>query len=148
MAKLVGWVMQVTRAADYAMRAMIYLARQEVGKLSNIKDIAEHEKVPEKFMRKLVHILHKSGYIESERGKYGGVRLRKAPEFVTILDIYVAIEGPIAINICLKGPDLCDFQDTCSVCDVWKQAQDTFIKVLKQHTLKEMADNFVLAEAI
>jgi len=48
----------------------------------------------------------------------------------------------------MKGPDLCDFQDTCSVCDVWKQAQDTFIKVLKQHTLKEMAENFVFAEAI
>ena len=58
--------MQVTRAADYAMRAMIYLARQEESKLSNIKDIAEHEKIPEKFMRKLVHILHKSGYIASE----------------------------------------------------------------------------------
>ena len=148
MAKLVGWVMQVTRTADYAMRAMNYLARQEVGKLSNIKDIAEHERVPEKFMRKIVHILHKSGYIESARGKYGGVRLLKGPELVTILDIYEGIEGPLAINICLKGPDLCDFQDTCSVCDVWKQAQDTFVKVLKQHTLKEMADNFVLAEAI
>ncbi len=47
MAKLVEWVMQVTRAADYAMGAMIYLARQEEGKLSKIKDIAEHEKVPE-----------------------------------------------------------------------------------------------------
>lgn len=140
--------MQVTRAADYAMRAMIYLARQEVGKLSNIKNIAEQEKVPEKFMRKLIHILHKSGYIESERGKYGGVRLLKRPEFITILDVYEAIEGPIAINICLKGPDLCDFQDTCSVCGVWQQAQDAFVKVLKQHTLKEMADNFLLAEAI
>lgn len=140
--------MQVTRAADYAIRGMIYLAQQEPGALSNIKDIADHEKVPEKFMRKLLHILHKSGFIASERGKYGGVRILKKPEFVTILDIYEAIEGPLAINICLKGPDLCEFQNTCSVCNVWQQAQDKFVEVLKQHTLKEMAGNFSIPVAI
>ncbi len=139
--------MQVTRAADYAMRGMMYLARKEPGELSNIKDIASHEKVPEKFMRKLVHILHKAGYIESERGKYGGVRLVKNPELISILDIYEAIEGPLAMNICLKGPDFCEFQETCSMCDVWGKAQTEFINILKQQTLKDVADNNILLAA-
>lgn len=140
--------MQVTRAADYAMRGMVYLARQEPGELSNIRDMANHEKVPEKFMRKLVHILHKSGYIESERGKYGGVRLGKEPAFITILDIYEAIEGPVSFNICLKGPDLCEFQETCSMCDVWGRAQTEFISILKNHTLKDAAENSILANVV
>lgn len=140
--------MQVTRAADYAMRGMIYLAQQESGKLSNIKEMADHENVPEKFMRKLIHILHKSGFIESKRGKYGGVKLLIEPEFITILDIYEAIEGPTAINICLKGPGLCKIQDTCPMCDVWKQAQDNLLRVLKQYTLKEILDKKISAQVI
>lgn len=137
--------MQVTRAADYALRGMIYLARQEEGRLSNIKVMAKHENVPEKFMRKLIHILHKSGYIESKRGKYGGVKLGKKPEFITILDIYETIEGPVALNICLKGTDKCELQNSCPMCDVWKQAQDKFIGVLEKYTLKEISENLMFA---
>ena len=130
--------MQITRATDYALRGMTYLARQEPGKLSNIKEISNEEGVPEKFMRKLFHLLRKRGFIDSTRGKFGGIRLNIDPEKVTMLDIMEVVEGPLALNLCLEGPDLCDRIDLCTMCDIWFEAQASVNMVLKQHTLKDL----------
>ena len=130
--------MQITRATDYALRGMTYLARQEPGKLSNIKEISNEEGVPEKFMRKLFHLLRKRGFIDSTRGKFGGLRLNIDPEEVTMLDIMEAVEGPLALNLCLEGPDLCDRIDLCTMCDIWFEVQASVNMVLKQHTLKDL----------
>ena len=130
--------MQITRAADYALRGMTYLARQEPGELSTIKEISSEEGVPEKFMRKLFHILHKRGFIDSTRGKLGGIRLDIDSEEVTMLDIIEAVDGPLALNLCLEGPDLCDRIDLCPMCDIWCEAQASVNKVLKQYSLKDI----------
>ena len=130
--------MQITRAADYALRGMTYLARQEPGELSTIKEISSEEGVPEKFMRKLFHILHKRGFIDSTRGKLGGIRLDIDSEEVTMLDIIEAVDGPLALNLCLEGPDLCDRIDLCPMYDIWCEAQASVNQVLKQYSLKDI----------
>lgn len=130
--------MQITRAADYALRGMTYLARQEPGKLSMIREISIEEGVPEKFMRKLFHILHTKGFIDSTRGRYGGVRLHADPEKVTMFDIVEAIDGPLTLNLCLEEPNLCDRIDLCPMYDIWSEAQASVDKVLKRHTLKDI----------
>ncbi|MCH7820128.1 MAG: Rrf2 family transcriptional regulator [Candidatus Marinimicrobia bacterium] len=132
--------MQITRAADYALRGMIYLARQDPGKFTYIREISNEEGVPEKFMRKLFHILHKSGFIDSTRGKFGGIRLNIVPEEVTMLDIIEAVDGPLALNLCLKWPDLCDRIDLCPMSDIWLEVQASVNKVLKQYTLKDIVN--------
>ncbi len=130
--------MQITRAADYALRGMTYLARQEPGEFSTIKEISSEEGVPEKFMRKLFHILHTKGFIGSARGRYGGIRLDIDPEKVTMFDIIEAVDGPLALNLCLEGPDFCDRIDLCPMCDIWWEAQASVNKVLKQYSLKDI----------
>ncbi len=132
--------MQITRAADYALRGMTFLARQEPGKLSIIKEISNEEGVPERFMRKLFHILHTKGFIGSARGRYGGIRLDIDPEKVTMFDIIEAVDGPLALNLCLEGPDFCDRIDLCPMCDIWSEAQASVNKVLKQYTLKDIVN--------
>ena len=132
--------MQITRAADYALRGMTYLARQEPGKLSIIKEISNEEGVPEKFMRKLFHILHTKGFIDGTRGKYGGIMLDIDPEKITMFDIIEAVDGPLALNLCMEGPDLCDIIDLCPMYDIWSEAQASVNKVLKQYTLKDIVN--------
>ena len=130
--------MQITRAADYALRGMTYLARQEPEKLTLIKEISNKEGIPEQFMRKLVHILHKKGFIKSTRGRQGGIRLDIDPEKVTMFDIIEAIDGPLALNLCLEDQDLCDRFDLCQMRDIWSEAQASVNKVLKQYTLNDI----------
>ena len=89
-------------------------------------------------MRKLFHILHKRGFIDSTRGKLGGIRLDIDSEEVTMLDIIEAVDGPLALNLCLKGPDLCDRIDLCPMYDIWCEAQASVNQVLKQYSLKDI----------
>ena len=133
--------MQLTRAADYALRGMIFLARQDSLKYTRISEIADNEKVPEKFMRKLIHILNQKGYLESVRGKNGGIRLGRDPDKLSILDIVEAVEGPMALNICLKEPNECDLKDICSMCSVWSEAQIALMAVLRKYSLTDMAND-------
>ncbi len=132
--------MQLTRAADYALRGMTYLARQDPFKYSRIREISKNENVPEKFMRKLIHMLNQKGYIESVRGKNGGIRLGTAPEDLSMLDIIEAVEGPIALNLCLKEPNECDLKDLCAMCGIWSEAQMELKKVLGKYSLKDIAN--------
>ena len=132
--------MKITRAADYALRCITYLARQEPEKLTLIKEISIKEGVPEMMTRKLVHILHKKGFISSVRGRYGGIRLDIDPEKLTMFDIIEAVDGPLALNICLEDPDLCDKIDQCPMYDIWSEAQASVNNVLKRHTLKDIVN--------
>ena len=132
--------MKITKGADYALRGMTYLARQEPGKLSRVKEISNKEGIPEQFMGKLVNILHKRGFIDSTRGRYGGIRLDIDPEKITMFDIIEAVDGPLALNLCLEGPDLCDIIDVCPMYDIWSEAQASVNKVLKQYTLKDIVN--------
>ena len=133
--------MQLTRAADYALRGMIFLARQDSLKYTRISEIADNEKVPEKFMRKLIHILNQKGYLESVRGKNGGIRLGRDPDKLSILDIVEAVEGPMALNLCLKEPSECDLKDICSMGSVWSEAQIALMAVLRKYSLTDMAND-------
>ena len=131
--------MQLTRAAEYALRGMSHLARVDNGELCQISDLAKLEDVPETFMRKIVHILSRSGLIRSLRGKNGGITLRDDPKKITVLQVIEAVEGPIALNICMIGPDECDRQDTCAMCNVWAEAQSN-LKNLKEKRLNTALD--------
>lgn len=133
--------MQLTRAAEYAIRGTIYLAEQPNGKLSQISDIAEKEDVPETFMRKIIHILSKNGIIRSLRGKNGGVKLRKSPGKIYLFDIIEAIEGPIYLNRCLIGKEECDKIEDCHVFPVWEEAQEKLIDVLKKYSIADLINS-------
>ncbi len=132
--------MQLTRGADYALRGMTFLARQDSLKYIRIREISDSEDIPEKFMRKLIHILNQKGYLESVRGKNGGIRLGIEADEITMLDIIEAVEGPMALNKCLKEPSECDFIDLCTMCSIWYEAQKELKAVLEKYTLKDIAN--------
>lgn len=136
--------MQLTRAADYALRGMVFLARQDFLKFTKISEIAESERVPEKFMRKLIHMLNQHGYIESVRGKNGGIRLGRDPDEINMLDIIEAVEGPMALNLCLKEPSQCDLIDLCTMCSIWSEAQQELLTVLKKYSLKDITNGSIV----
>ena len=131
--------MQLTRAADYAVRMMIHLATLPPGSRTNRAALAAAAIVPEPFVGKILQTLTRSGLIESQRGMNGGFALAASPEVVSILDIVEAVEGTTALNTCVRPGATCDRKAWCPAHPVWCEAQDAMTAVLRRATLASLA---------
>jgi len=115
--------MQITRQADYALRAIIYLSRMDQNSKASTKDIAEDQQIPPSFLAKIISQLSIAGLINTSRGARGGVSLAKAPEKISILEVVEAIDGPMLLNECTGNPKTCPFGKDCPLHQVWCEAK-------------------------
>jgi Rrf2 family iron-sulfur cluster assembly transcriptional regulator len=132
--------MQVTMSAEYAIRAMIFLAENQRGEVIPIETISRESDIPDNFLRKIIPQLTRAGLVMSHRGTRGGVSLARTAEKVTALDVLEAIEGKMYLNKCLFSEDYCERSDMCSMHDVWIVDQQKMEEVLSGNTLKELAE--------
>ena len=126
-----------TRASDYALRGMAYLAKQTPGKLSMASEIASAENMPEYFFSKIFQNLAKSGLVNSFRGSNGGFVLARSPEDIKVLEVIEAIDGPIAASKCALDPNLCERSDMCPFHPYWKETQEAILSVLAKYTIAD-----------
>ncbi len=132
--------MQLTRGAEYAIRAVLDLTANYTGLKDGkvqLKDIAMRMDIPDDFLAKIFQMLNRSGIIKSYRGTKGGYTLAKEPKDINIKDVIYAVDGPIRLNKCLSAEggvveNDCKYQNECPVHDVWRQAQDSMLKVLSE----------------
>lgn len=122
--------MQITKQADYAVRAVLYLAGLSDGRRAPTSQIARDQKIPPSFLAKIVSQLSVAGMVQTSRGARGGVTLAKDPTDITLLEVIEAIDGPIALNECVTDPTICAFETSCPVHDVWCEAQARLVKDL------------------
>jgi Rrf2 family protein len=123
--------MQITRQADYALRAMLYLAQMDGKERAATSQIAEVQNIPPSFLAKIISQLSIAGLIHTSRGARGGVSLAREPEEISILDVVEAIDGPIALNECTDDPSACPFGDNCPLRPLWCEAQSELVVRLK-----------------
>lgn len=123
--------MQITRQADYALRAMIYLAKLEPNKRAATSQIAAEQHIPPSFLAKIISQLSIAGLIHTSRGARGGVSMARLPEEVSILEVVEAIDGPIALNECTSASGTCQFGDDCPMRPIWCDTQDELIARLR-----------------
>ena len=122
--------MQITRQADYAVRAVLYLARLGPGQKAATSQIAEEQDIPLSFLAKIIAQLSVAGLLQTMRGARGGVTLARPPEEITLLEVVEAIDGPIMLNECVNGGYVCAQQD-CPIQYVWREAQANLIERLE-----------------
>ncbi|MFN7998171.1 MAG: Rrf2 family transcriptional regulator [Bryobacteraceae bacterium] len=130
--------MQLTRAADYAVRVMIHLAAQPPGTRLNRAALASAAEVPEHFLSKVLQALGRARLIAAQRGTSGGFALAAAPEDISVLRVVEAIEGPLQLNVCLTGVG-CHRQGWCPAHMVWVEAQAALTQVLKNASIAKLA---------
>lgn len=130
--------MQITRQADYAIRAMLYLARQVDGVRSATSQIADEQQIPPSFLAKIISQLSISGLIHTSRGAKGGVILAKTPAEISLLDVVEAIDGPINLNVCAHDEKNCPFGEDCPVQSIWSEAQFNLVNRLKTTTFDQI----------
>ena len=136
--------MQLTRAADYAVRVMIHLAGLPPGTRASRADLAEAAECPEQFLSKVLQSLTHAGLVVSHRGNTGGFELSSAHRSASILQIIEAVEGPIRLNLCLTGPHACERQTCCPAHAVWAEAQSAMIAVLLKANIGALAEEAAL----
>lgn len=130
--------MVITRATEYAVRTIIYLAQQPKNEIVLKKDICRTQDVTPAFLTKILQPLIKAGIVISQRGVGGGFLLSVDPAEITLLDILQAEEGELKLNHCLVDDDFCRRDEHCSAHEVWHEAQEEMIQVLKKYNIAEL----------
>lgn len=129
--------MQITRQADYAVRAVLHLARNgEVRTATSV--IAEEQKIPPSFLAKIISQLSIAGLLHTSRGARGGVTLAREPKEITLLEVIEAIDGPIQLNECVGESGSCAFDENCPLRPVWCEAQEELVGRLKGTNFADM----------
>lgn len=131
--------MQLTRAADYAVRVMIHLAGLPPETRASRAELAAAAECPEQFLSKVLQSLSRAGLVISHRGNTGGFELSSAHRNASVLEIVEAIEGPLRLNLCLTSDHACDRQGWCPAHGVWVQAQVAMVSVLQGAYIGELA---------
>jgi Rrf2 family protein len=122
--------MQITRQADYAVRAVLYLAKQGEAGRAPTSRIAQEMRIPPSFLAKIVSQLSVAGVVQTSRGARGGVALAREPKEITLLEVIEAIDGPITLNECVPDRSSCAFGEDCTVHDVWRDTQSKLVEEL------------------
>ena len=135
--------MILSKKTRYALVALTRLARDFGKGPILIRDIAQNEKIPQRFLENILLELRKLGILGSKLGKEGGYYLLKRPEDVTMAEIIRHFEGTIALMYCVseKAYQPCEFcrdETTCQIRRVFKEVRDTTYDILKRTTLAEL----------
>jgi Rrf2 family protein len=123
--------------------ALTRLAREFGKGPIQIRDIAEGEKIPQRFLENILLELRKLGILGSKLGKDGGYFLLKKPSEVKLSEIVRHFEGTIALMYCVseKAYQPCEFcidESTCQIRRVFKEVRDTTYDILNRTSLEEL----------
>ena len=111
--------MRLTKAADYAIRCILYMAEHKDKAFCHRSEISEAMDIPSHFLAKVVQKLAREGIIRITRGAAGGYQLLKPASDISLLRVIEAIEGKIILSDCLLGDAVCSRDHVCPVHNIW-----------------------------
>lgn len=130
--------MRLTLYTDYSLRVLLYLALKGE-ELATIREIAERYGISENHLMKVVYNLGKDGYIETVRGRQGGIRLKQAPKNVNIGELVRRYEEDMRIVECFDDiANTCPIAGVCSLAGIIDEALEAFLAVLDSKTLADI----------
>jgi len=88
--------MKLTSRSEYALLALVYLARQDPDEYVSVEAIAKHQKIPPKFLEQIMLALKHGRYVHSVKGQHGGYRLAKMPDKITLAEVIRLFDGALA----------------------------------------------------
>jgi Rrf2 family protein len=153
--------MQITRQADYAVRAVRHLAilekqnleenpemksveparrRKDEKNMAATSLIAKEQDIPASFLAKIISTLLKARILETSRGARGGVSLARPPEEITLLEVVEAIDGPILLNECVDESSNCTNEEDCPLKPIWSEAQAVLVDKLRSTTFDQISN--------
>ena len=132
-----GRMMRLTTYTDYTLRTLIYLAL-EPERLARIAEIAKAYGISENHLMKVVHQLGVAGYVETIRGKNGGLRLAVRPEAINLGAVVRRVEPDLDVVPCFSPSGTCRIRPVCALKGVLGDALGAFLAVLDRYTLADL----------
>ncbi|MFC7366160.1 MULTISPECIES: RrF2 family transcriptional regulator [Bhargavaea] len=134
--------MRMTMYTDYALRVLMYLGAKKDGELSTIQGISDAYGISKNHLMKVTHKLGQLGYVETVRGRGGGVRLAVPPEDINIGTVVRQTEDDFNIVECFSSTaNRCVLSPICGLRGALNQALMAYLAVLDQHTLADFIVN-------
>ena len=131
--------MYLTSYTDYSLRVLMRLALTP-GRLATIAEIATAYRISEHHLMKVVHQLGLAGFIETIRGRGGGIRLAKNAADITVGEVVRRMEPDLALVACFRANESCVISPACVLASVLSEALDAFLSVLDRYTLADLID--------
>lgn len=129
--------MRLTAMTDYSLRLLMYVG-QHPDRLCTIAEIAQVYGVSEAHLMKITHQLGLAGFIETVRGRGGGMRLARSPAEINLGDVVRSIEPDFAIVECFAAGDVCTLSGNCRLTAVLHGSLMSFMAHLDRHTLADI----------
>lgn len=135
-------ILRLTVYTDYSLRTLVYLCVQKENYLATIQEIADTYNISKNHLMKVTYDLGKHGYIETIRGRGGGIRLAVDPSKVTIGEIVRKTEDDMMIVECFEAnKNACIISPVCKMKHALNEATKAFLNVLDQYTLADVTFN-------
>jgi len=128
---------QLTRYSDYSFRVLIYLALAPE-RLVTIEEISRRYGISKAHLTKVVHELGLRGYVETVRGRRGGLRLARRPDEIGVGELVRETEGSLALVECFEPRGECAIEPACGLRAVLHEALAGFLGVLDRYTLADL----------
>ena len=130
----------LTLTSEYALRAMIYLARQPNGQPVSGQRVADQAGIPRKYLSKILGDLVRVGVLEGSRGRHGGFKLSRAPQTIHLQEVLAPFEPALANRRpCPFGNVVCSDEVPCAGHDRWKAVRETYQAFLRETTIYDVA---------
>ena len=129
--------MRLTTMTDYALRLLMYLAHQP-GRLCTIAEVAQAYGISQAHLMKITHQLGLAGFVETVRGKGGGMRLAAPPAAINLGAVVRAVEPDFALVECFGAENRCSLTTYCRLAGVLGGALASFLAHLDRHTLADL----------
>lgn len=131
--------MQLTSFTDYALRTLMYLAARPEDK-SSVKEISEHYGISYNHLVKVAHRLSQLGYIESTKGKGGGIQISEGTETLRLGDLISQLEPNMDMVECFDAKtNTCRITGSCQLKHCLFEATQSFIDTMNEYTLDDIA---------
>jgi FeS assembly SUF system regulator len=138
-------VIRLSKLADYGIVMMTNMARHPQ-RQHNAAEIAAESHIPQPMASKILKGLARAGLLKSHRGAKGGYGLARSAESISVAEVIVALDGPIALTSCIEdGPGGCDIEALCPARANWQRINDAIRNALDDITMAEMAQALPMA---
>jgi Rrf2 family transcriptional regulator, iron-sulfur cluster assembly transcription factor len=131
-----------TKTGEYAIRAILFLARQSNDSLVMSSIIAKKEDIPSHYLAKILQRMAKYGYVDSYKGRGGGFKITKLALDSSILEIVERIEGPVITLKCVTGLKECSDEHPCPLHEEWSKLRDNIHYLISSKSVREVADEY------
>lgn len=119
------------------------MASQPEHGLFGLQEIAEHEDIPPAYLRKVLGELRRHRLLRSTKGIHGGYGLGRAPEAITLWEVFSVLEADPYMDVCILGNKVCSPESSCAFHEDWQKIRKEMVALLQNRTIAEAAAEIV-----